>query len=299
MEHGIPLESSARADNSAEDAARHDGTHEVAPDIAYQRHTMVNVVFYGLSGAGDRQWVLIDTGLPGSAAGIKKAARERFGAKSRPSLILMTHGHADHVGALEELADFWEAPVFAHELELPYLDGRAAYPPPDPGVGGGIIPVLATLFPRGPVNVGEHLQTLPASGSVPNMPGWRWIHTPGHTPGHISLWRESDRTIIAGDAFITTAQESVYAIATQRPEMHGPPMYFTPDWESAKSSVEYLAALEPELAVTGHGRAMAGGEMRAALHTLARDFDRLAVPEHGKYVLHPAVAEDGSAYLAV
>src|SRR4028118_78297 len=116
------------------------------------------------------------------------------------------------------------------------------------------------------------------------MPEWRWIHTPGHTPGHISLWRESDRTIIAGDAFITTNQESAYAVAVQTPEMHGPPKYFTPDWQSARQSVESLAALDPRLVVTGHGRAMEGAEMLAALKLLARDFDRIAVPESGRYV---------------
>ncbi len=66
--------------------------------------------------------------------------------------------------------------------------------------------------------------------------------------------------------------------------MHGPPMYFTPDWASAKTSVELLAALEPEVAVTGHGQALRGAEMRDALHLLARDFDRIAVPKHGRYV---------------
>jgi len=79
--------------------------------------------------------------------------------------------------------------------------------------------------------------------------------------------------------------------------MHGPPMYFTPDWVSAKSSVERLAKLEPDTAVTGHGRAMAGQQMRSALHTLARDFNRVAVPTHGQYVLHPATVEGGNAYL--
>jgi glyoxylase-like metal-dependent hydrolase (beta-lactamase superfamily II) len=67
---------------------------------------------------------------------------------------------------------------------------------------------LSPLYPRGPVNVSGRLRALPADGSVPGMPGWRWVHTPGHTPGHVSLWRESDRTILAGDAFITTRQES-------------------------------------------------------------------------------------------
>ena len=94
--------------------------------------------------------------------------------------------------------------------------------------------------------------------------------------------------LIAGDAFITTRQESAYAALTQEPEMHGPPAYFTPDWVSARESVVKLAALEPELVVTGHGRAMRGPAMREALHTLARDFDRVAVPEHGRYVLDAA-----------
>lgn len=296
MEQQIPLAESARADDPAQDAARHDDTHEVAPDLAYQRLGIVNIAFYGLPGAGDRQWVLIDTGLPGMAGLIAKAARERFGEASRPAAIIMTHGHFDHVGTLKELADRWDAPIYAHELERPYLDGTAAYPPPDPAVGGGLMSLLSPLFPRGPVDVSPRLNALPADGSVPFMPGWRWLPTPGHAPGHVSLWRDADRALIAGDAFVTTAQESIYAAATQRPEMHGPPMYFTPDWVSAKASVERLAALEPELAITGHGRAMRGPEMRAALHALAQDFDRVAVPDHGKYVLHPATAENGTAY---
>jgi hypothetical protein len=62
--------------------------------------------------------------------------------------------------------------------------------------------------------------------------------------------------------------------------------------------VQKLAALEPELVVTGHGRAMHGPEMRQALKQLAQNFDRVAVPKHGRYVDDPARAEDGSAYPA-
>jgi glyoxylase-like metal-dependent hydrolase (beta-lactamase superfamily II) len=297
LEHQIPLDPEDRADNPQQDASQSDGTREVASDLAYKQAIIANVAFFGASGAGDRQWVLIDAGVMGTANLIAGAAAKRFGSDSRPAAIIMTHGHFDHVGGLEELASRWDVTIYAHELERPYLDGRASYPPPDPTVGGGLMSMLSRFYPRGPINVSQRLQTLPPDGSVPGMPGWQWLHTPGHTLGHISLWRESDRTIVAGDAFITTKQESAYAVATQSPEMHGPPMYYTQDWQQSRHSVEQLAALEPELVVTGHGPAMRGPDMRAALHALARDFDRVAVPEQGRYVDAPANLESGTAYM--
>jgi glyoxylase-like metal-dependent hydrolase (beta-lactamase superfamily II) len=269
----IPLTSAALAE--ADDGA-------IAPDLAYRRLAIVNVVFVGAPGAGDRNWVLVDAGLYRTKALIKNAAADRFGEHARPSAIVLTHGHFDHVGVLEDLAQEWDVPVYAHALEAPYLDGRQSYPPPDPGVGG-LMAATSPLYPRAPVNVGSRLQLLPESGEVPPLPGWTWIHTPGHAPGHVSLWRERDRALIAGDAFVTTAQESVYAALTQDVEMHGPPQYFTPDWIAARDSVRKLAALEPELAITGHGRPVHGAEMRAALHRLAREFDDIAVPKHGRY----------------
>jgi glyoxylase-like metal-dependent hydrolase (beta-lactamase superfamily II) len=253
-------------------------------------------VFLGPSKAGERSWVLIDAGLPGTKGLIKSAAAERFGPDARPAAIIMAHGHFDHVGALEDLADDWDPPVYAHPLELPYLSGRAAYPPGDPSVGGGLMAALARLYPRGPVDVGARLQALLDDGTLPGMPGWRPIHTPGHSAGHVSFWRDVDRALIIGDALVTTAQESAYAVAVQRPEVHGPPMYYTVEWDKAATSVAQLAELEPETVITGHGVPMRGPEMRIALHRLARDFDRIAVPQDGRYLRTPARAEDGSAY---
>jgi len=272
MAEQIPLPSSS----VAVDLADLDRSEEIAPDLAYKKTLLVNVVFHGR--AGERGWVLIDAGIPGSADAIYKAAAERFGESTPPAAIVLTHGHFDHVGALAELAAEWETPIYAHRLEHPFLNGTRAYPAPQPGVGGGLMARAAGLYPRHPINVSRGLALLSENQEVPFMPGWRCIPTPGHTPGHISLWREADRTLIAGDAFITTRQESAYAVLTQNPEMHGPPQYYTSDWDAARESVRRLAALEPELVVTGHGPAMQGPEMREALKVLARDFDKIARP---------------------
>lgn len=292
MTQQVPLGRQARADETDPD----DGTREIAGDLAYRRLILVNVIFCGNPGAGDRGWVLIDAGVVGTKALIQSAANARFGDGARPSAIVLTHGHFDHVGALADLAEEWDAPVYAHPIEHPYLTGEAAYPPGDPSVGGGLMAGLSALYPTGPIDVSPRLHALPADGTVPGMGGWRWIHTPGHSPGHVSLWRQADRTLIAGDAFVTTAQESAYATAVQSPEMHGPPRYFTIDWESARTSVEALAALAPDLVITGHGRAMQGPAMTEALGALARDFARIAVPKQGLYVDRPSRADDRSAY---
>ncbi len=274
--------------------AAEDGTVAVADDLAYARLAIVNVAFFGRPGAAG--WVLIDAGPPGGTSTIRDRAAARFGAAARPAAILMTHAHFDHVGALETLAAEWDVPVFAHTLEHPYLDGSAAYPPPDPTFAGGAVATLSPLYGRGPVDVGARLQALPDDGSVPFMPGWLWLATPGHSIGHVSFWHPETRTLVAGDAVVTVAQESVYAVATQAPELHGPPRYFTHDWEAAAASARLLASLAPETLLTGHGRPLAGAAMRQALDTLARDFERIAVPAHGRYVDAPQRAADGGAW---
>ena len=264
--------------------------HPITHDLAYLRYGIVNVFFWGPVGAPDRGWVLIDAGLPGAAPAIARVARRRFGARSRPAAIVLTHGHADHVGGLRALARRWDAPIYAHPLELPYLTGRSAYPPPDPTVGGGALALLSPLVRPGPFDFRPWMHPLPMDGTVPGMPGWQWIHTPGHTPGHVAFWRDEDATLIAGDAFVTTKQESFLAAATYRVELHGPPAYYTPDWVSARQSVEVLAELRPEVAATGHGRPLRGAVLRADLADLARHFTERAVPRRGRYVGRPATA---------
>lgn len=269
------------------------GLPVVASDVAWLQLSLVNVYFVGRPRGGPRSWVLVDTGMPTSRHAIQRAAEERFGAGVPPAAIILTHGHFDHAGSVGELASHWDVPVYVHALELPYLTGRSDYPPPDPTVGGGAIARVASrFFPRSGIDLGWRVHALPEDGGVPGMPGWRWIHTPGHTPGHVSLFRDEDRALIAGDAFVTMRQESLISVLTRRQEVSRPPAYFTPDWNAARRSVRALARLEPAVAGTGHGIPMSGEELRRELDDLARRFDVLAVPSHGRYVGHPAVADE-------
>ncbi|REC94576.1 MBL fold metallo-hydrolase [Kushneria indalinina] len=250
---------------------------EVLPDVYCYPVQIVNVYLVGHPDQGN--WVLVDAGMPRCEDDIIKEAAERFGRDVPPRAIILTHGHFDHVGAVVELAEHWDVPVYAHSLELPYLTGQARYAPPDTDAGGGVIPSLAGVFPREPVDLGERIRPLPEDGSIPCLADWRWLHTPGHTPGHVSLFRDEDSALLTGDAFVTVKQESLYQVFTQHCEISGPPRYFTPDWEAAHRSVQTLAELAPQVAMTGHGQAMSGEALRDGLRCLLNNFEEKAMPD--------------------
>lgn len=270
--------------------------YAVAPGVWRMKDVFVNV--YIIESRDTPSWVLVDTGLKSSYAKIKNMIAEVMEPGAVPNAILLTHGHFDHRGALQQLATEWQVPIYCHHMELPYLTGKASYPPPDPTVGGGMMASMAFVYPSGPINIVERLFELPDDNTIPNLPDWKWLHTPGHTPGHISLFRERDGVLVAGDAVVTTKQESVFSVMTQKKVMSGPPKYFTPDWGAAARTVRELAALEPNIVATGHGPAMYGDEARKALHKLSREFWQLGMPESGRYVKEPAqFNDDGPTYV--
>lgn len=269
---------------------------QIAPGVWGMKIVFVNVYMISVNAAA-QQWILVDGALKGSSGKIRKMASALFGDVP-PAAIVLTHGHFDHIGAIKELLTVWNVPVYAHPLEMPYLTGKSSYPPPDPGVGGGLMSLLSFTYPKKPIDLGKQVRRLPAANLLPGTTDWQYIHTPGHSPGHISLFRESDKVLIAGDAFVTTKPESAFSVITQKKQLSGPPKYFTSDWGAAGQSVSKLAELHPAIAATGHGQPMQGQELELGLQKLTENFEKMAVPVQGRYVNEPAVANrNGVKYI--
>ena len=256
-----------------------------APGVARVPIAFVNAYLVGSPGG---PWVLVDTGLPRTGALTRAAAEARFGAGARPEAVVLTHGHFDHAGSALALAEAWDVPVYAHPLELPYLTGRSDYAPADPTIPGAIS-FLSRLFPSSGYDLGERVRPLPDDGSVPGLDGWRWLWTPGHTAGHVSLVRDDDRLLLAGDALATMDLDSWTAQLTKPKQIDRPPAPFTPDWEATRASVHRLAELDPSAIAAGHGLPITG----LSVGTLLRAYDgHVEVPVEHRYGRAPAVADE-------
>ncbi|MDP9292338.1 MAG: MBL fold metallo-hydrolase, partial [Verrucomicrobiota bacterium] len=181
---------------------------QIAPAVGWVTTSFVNVYFIGEPGG---PWVLVDTGIAPFRPKIRAEAWRRFACK--PSAIILTHGHFDHAGSARALAEEWHVPVYCGALELPYLTGRSEYPPADPTVGG-YLANASRFFPPGGRDVSPWIHDLPENGVINELPDWRWLATPGHSPGHISLFRESDRVLLAGDAVATANMDSYIGAIT-------------------------------------------------------------------------------------
>lgn len=234
----------------------------------------------------DGDFVLVDTGVKPALHQLKSAALEL----GRPPIaIILTHGHLDHAGSAGDLARAWDVPVFAGRLEQPFLTGVDFYPPPDPTVGGALAQV-ARLLPPQKFDLSDVLEIFPTSGKLDVLKGWQIIETPGHSPGHVSLWHEDDRVLLAGDALCTADMDSFVGMATLKPTQFargGSP--FVPDWNEMKHSLGLLADLEPSTVAAGHGIPMTGGDVPQQLRDFYHDF---TPPAHGRYIEVPAQSDE-------
>jgi glyoxylase-like metal-dependent hydrolase (beta-lactamase superfamily II) len=129
---------------------------------------------------------------------------------------------------------------------------------------------------------------LAGNGVIDDVPDWRWVHTPGHTPGHVSLVRDEDRVALTGDALVTLRVNSVAGMLLGSPGLSGPPRYTTWSWEGAKASVRLLADLEPTVVGAGHGQPLTGSDTAA----LVRAFAGEALPTDPPEAPSPRAAGD-------
>ena len=266
--------------------------NEIARGVAHLPVSIANVYFVdGTNG----EWVLVDAGVPGKADQIREAAERRYGPGARPTAVLLTHGHFDHAGSALDLANFWDVPVYCHHRELPYLTGKSAYPPADP-TAPGFMAFMSRFFRNmKPLDLGDRVQALQDGRDAPGLAGWEWHHTPGHAPGHVSFYRRSDATLLAGDAFATVNMDSFFAIVAKRQQVSRPPTPITCDWGAARESVQRLATLKPFTLACGHGTPMSGNQAALEFADFARNFP---IPSHGRYVTEPAhTDENGIVYL--
>jgi hydroxyacylglutathione hydrolase len=177
--------------------------------------------------AGD---VLIDSGSRHAGRRILSQLKGRV-----VTAHALTHSHPDHDGSSKQICDRLQIPLWVGAADVePMEQGR---PVPDHPMQR--LSLRAFGGPRRGVDR--------ALREGDEVAGFTVIETPGHTEGHVSYWRESDRALILGDVLFGLNP------LTGLPQLREPPDFFTPDPPLNRSSARKLAALEPALVCFGHG----------------------------------------------
>src|SRR5438552_6286391 len=215
----------------------------VAPDVHALRLIGVNAFLI----LGDEP-TLIDAGHRGSGVMLRRQLAALGHQVTDITRIVCTHGHPDHIGGVQEIAQVSGAQVLMHPADMERLhiklrDVLRGRPAP-----GAIIAYLTRAPEAAPLNDGD---------VIPALGGLRVVHTPGHTPGSICLYSESRRLVIVGDI-----------LQRMRGQVTYPNYVFTDDMGLARRSIARLAELDIETILFSHYPALREGG-RDALRSLA------------------------------
>lgn len=170
---------------------------------------------------------LIDAGISMMAKGILKFISELDAGPLQR--ILLTHGHSDHVGALKALLAEKKVPVYAHSIEIPYMEGALPFPR------------RKKAEQTVPKNIVQSLQE-DEQGRLNSMAEVTPYLTPGHSPGHVVYYHESDQILLAGDLF-----------TSKNGKLHQPIPMFTADMNEAVKSSAIVGTLKPKRLEVCHG----------------------------------------------
>ena len=173
--------------------------------------------------------VLVDAGTPGAR---RRILRQLAGREVRTHLV--THAHPDHFGSSHAVCEALGLALWTGEADAEAVETASPVP------AAGRVPALLAKAKMPPAHpVARRLREGDEVG-----PGFVVLDVPGHSPGHIALWRESDRTLVCGDVFFNL------------PSLRPPPRLLTFDPARNRESMRKLAALRPALALFGHGPAL-------------------------------------------
>ena len=177
----------------------------------------------------DKRAVLIDACCPGQGKELIEAISAAGVKAADITDIILTHQDVDHIGCVQDILDLApSAAVWAHEEEIPYLDGRKAPIKTNPllNENGGFKGIR-------PLRDGD---VLPVGGGI------EVLHTPGHTPGHICLFLRESETMVCGDAANIMSEHLIGA----NPQ-------YTFDLDEAAQSIVRITTHDMSGAVTYHG----------------------------------------------
>jgi hydroxyacylglutathione hydrolase len=185
--------------------------------------------------AGD-ELTLIDTGLPRNAGKVLTYIAERLQRRrSDLTTIVLTHHHFDHTGSAAELRRLTNAKIAVHRDEIDYVTG-AKTQAMHKGLTGMLFKAASPFFKAAPIQPDIIL------GDGDAVAGLTVLHTPGHTPGSISLHDPGRRTLFVGDA-----------IRYINGRILGPSEDFTMDMQQARRSIGKIAQLDFDVMLGGHG----------------------------------------------